>query len=215
MKRLLKRIALGVTATSLGGLLLTAVGYAAGARINTTRSIPAGLYWASSAPVGKGAYVMFCPPQAAVFADARERGYIGAGVCPGGYGYLMKRILAAKDDTVTVSEEGVRVNDELLPLSAPFRTDAAGSPDAALPGRPLPVGRGRTAADVRREWHLFRRALLWPDSRIADPDGDSPGRHLVGEGNAHADLASLSSRPLPKPLPTNPAGAAKSDGFIH
>jgi conjugative transfer signal peptidase TraF len=95
MKRLLKRIALGVTATSLGGLLLTAVGYAAGARINTTRSIPAGLYWASSAPVGKGAYVMFCPPQAAVFADARERGYIGAGVCPGGYGYLMKRILAA------------------------------------------------------------------------------------------------------------------------
>jgi hypothetical protein len=39
-------------------------GYAAGARINTTKSIPVGLYWTSSAPVEKGAYVLFCPPQA-------------------------------------------------------------------------------------------------------------------------------------------------------
>jgi hypothetical protein len=37
--------------------------YAAGARINTTKSIPVGLYWTSSAPVEKGAYVLFCPPQ--------------------------------------------------------------------------------------------------------------------------------------------------------
>jgi type IV secretory pathway protease TraF len=42
-------------------LLLGAGGYAAGARVNTTKSIPVGLYWTSSAPVEKGAYVLLVP----------------------------------------------------------------------------------------------------------------------------------------------------------
>jgi conjugative transfer signal peptidase TraF len=127
MKRWQKGIAVGLSVAGLSGLLLAA-GYAMGARINTTRSIPLGLYRTSSAPIAKGAYVLFCPPPAAVFDEAKQRGYIGAGVCPGGYGYLMKRVLAAKDDAVTVTDEGVRVNDDLLPLSAPRKADAAGRP---------------------------------------------------------------------------------------
>ena len=97
-----------------------------GARINTTKSIPVGLYWSSSAPVAKGTYVMFCPPHVGVFDDAKERGYIGAGFCPGGYGYMMKRVLAAKDDAVSIEDDGVRVNGALLPLSAPIKQDGAG-----------------------------------------------------------------------------------------
>ncbi|KTT27463.1 conjugal transfer protein TraF [Pseudomonas oryzihabitans] len=107
-------------------LLLAAACYVAGARVNTTKSIPVGLYWTSSVPVEKGTYVLFCPPQLQVFDDAKERGYIGAGFCQGGYGYMMKRVLAAKGDTVTVDSNGVRVNGELLPLSAPLKTDKAG-----------------------------------------------------------------------------------------
>ncbi|MES2568793.1 MAG: conjugal transfer protein TraF, partial [Verrucomicrobiota bacterium] len=37
--------------------------YAAGARINTSKSIPVGLYWTSNSPVEKGAYVLLCPPE--------------------------------------------------------------------------------------------------------------------------------------------------------
>ena len=71
-------------------VLLVGVGcYAAGARVNTTKSIPVGLYWLTKEPVEKGAYVVFCPPQVGVFDDAKERGYIGAGFCPGGYGFMM------------------------------------------------------------------------------------------------------------------------------
>ena len=128
MSPLLKRITIG---TAIGGAAVLALGvacYAAGARVNTTKSIPVGLYWASSAPVEKGAYVMFCPPQVGVFGDAKERGYIGGGFCPGGYGYLMKKVLAAKADAVTVADDGVRVNGALLPLSAPLKTDKAGRP---------------------------------------------------------------------------------------
>ncbi len=109
MSRILKRIAAGVAIAGVAALLLAAGGYAAGARVNATKSIPVGLYWTSSAPVEKGAYVLFCPPQLGVFDDAKERGYIGAGFCEGGYGYMMKRVLAAKDDAVAVADDGVRV----------------------------------------------------------------------------------------------------------
>mgnify|MGYP000438000951 FL=1 len=126
MSRILKRIAAGVVIAGVAALLLAAGGYAAGARVNTTKSIPVGLYWTSSAPVEKGAYVLFCPPQLGVFDDAKERGYIGAGFCQGGYGYMMKRVLAAKDDHVAVTGEGVTVNGQLLPLSTPLATDKAG-----------------------------------------------------------------------------------------
>ena len=72
MTRILKRIAAGVVIAGVAALLLAAGGYAAGARVNTTKSIPVGLYWTSSAPVEKGAYVLFCPPQLGVFDDAKE-----------------------------------------------------------------------------------------------------------------------------------------------
>ena len=128
MNRLLQRVSV---ATAVGGvslLLLGAMAYASGARINSTRSIPVGVYWLSSDPVVKGAYVIFCPPQTGVFDEAKARGYIGAGFCPGEYGYLMKRVLAAKNDAVSITAEGVRVNGELLPLSTPIEADSAGRP---------------------------------------------------------------------------------------
>jgi conjugative transfer signal peptidase TraF len=121
-----RTITAGVALAGAAGLIGAALAQAAGARINTTRSIPVGLYWVSGAAVAKGAYVLVCPPPAAVFEQARERGYIGAGYCPGGYGYMMKRVMAAKDDDVAVSDEGVRVNGVLLPLSAPRAVDAGG-----------------------------------------------------------------------------------------
>src|ERR687891_318109 len=97
-------------------------------RINTTKSIPVGFYWMTTDPVKKGSYVIFCPPETELFDTAKERGYIGAGFCPGGYGYMMKRVVAAKDDAVVIAADGVRVNGELLPLSVPRPADTAGRP---------------------------------------------------------------------------------------
>ena len=121
MKRRLAFFALA----ALGVLFLSA---ATGARINTTKSIPIGLYWTPRAPVEKGAYVLLCPPPGALFETAQARGYLGAGFCPGGYGYLMKRVVAQTGDTVTVSAEGVCVNGTPLPRSAPLEVDPAGRP---------------------------------------------------------------------------------------
>ncbi|HHC7370541.1 TPA: conjugative transfer signal peptidase TraF [Vibrio parahaemolyticus] len=126
MKFSLKRIYAGVAIAGVAAMSLAAIGYAAGARINTTRSIPVGLYWTTDAPVEKGAYVLFCPPDVSVFATAKDRDYIAGGFCPGDYGYMMKRILAAKGDTVTVTDNGVSVDGELLPHSKPIKADPAG-----------------------------------------------------------------------------------------
>lgn len=100
----------------------------AGARVNTTESIALGMYWTSDRPVQKGEYVLLCPPSVGVIEEARRRGYLTAGPCPGGYGYMMKRILAAGGDSVAVDASGVRVNGLLLPHSAPLPADLADRP---------------------------------------------------------------------------------------
>jgi conjugative transfer signal peptidase TraF len=100
--------------------------FAVGLRINTTRSIPIGLYRLTDVPVGKGEYVIFCPPRSSLFDEARTRGYIGAGFCPGDYGFMMKRVLAAANDRIMSTPDGLRINGELLPASVPLETDNAG-----------------------------------------------------------------------------------------
>lgn len=99
-----------------------------GLRLNTTRSIPIGLYRMSNDPIERGAYVLWCPPERLEFDLAKERGYIGAGFCPGGYGNMMKKVLATHDDVVSVTDEGVRINGTLIPASQPSEVDSMGRP---------------------------------------------------------------------------------------
>ncbi len=71
---------------ALGFIAAVVIGSAlAGARVNSTKSLPLGLYWTVDAPHRKGALVMFCPPKSPVFDEAKARGYIDAGFCAGGY----------------------------------------------------------------------------------------------------------------------------------
>ena len=130
MNRLLKKVAAAAAWGWAGAIALGMVCHLAGARINTSRSIPLGLYWTSSAPVEKGAYVLFCPPSTGVFDEAKKRGYLAAGFCAGDFGYMMKRVLGVANDSVEVTDLGVLVNHRLLAFSAPRQHD--------LFARPLP-----------------------------------------------------------------------------
>ena len=124
----LQRVYTLTAAAAIMVMALATLSYAAGARINTTRSIPIGLYWTSDTEAAIGAYVRFCPPDIDAMAMARQRGYISAGFCPGDYGYSMKRISAVEGDAVTINSRGVAVNGRLLPFSRPLAVDAAGRP---------------------------------------------------------------------------------------
>jgi conjugative transfer signal peptidase TraF len=103
-----------------------ALAYQAGLRLNTTRSIPIGLYRISDDPIVKGAYVLWCPPERPEFDLAKERGYIGAGFCPSGYGNMMKKVVASGHDIVSVTDEGVTINGILLLYSQPVEADSMG-----------------------------------------------------------------------------------------
>ncbi|HMS84592.1 MAG: conjugative transfer signal peptidase TraF [Nitrospira sp.] len=104
------------------------VAHQAGLRLNTTRSIPLGLYRMSNDPIVKGASVLWCPPERPEFDLAQERGYIGTGFCPGGYGNMMKKVLATHKDIVSVTDAGGMVNGALIPGSQPLEADSLGRP---------------------------------------------------------------------------------------
>lgn len=168
MKRVLKRVVLGIAAVSVAMM-----GFAlAGARINTTASYPMGVYWEVNAPLERGAMVIFCPPKTSVFDEAKARGYIGAGFCPGGYGLMIKKIMAVHGDHVAVSAEGVYVNGELVPNSKPFNADKA--------GRPMPHywADGQTLSD-RQVLLMSDHSPLSFDARYFGPVSESQIRSVI------------------------------------
>jgi len=90
-----------VVTIGLGGAL-----FLAGGRLNTSSSMPLGLYWITDKPMTKGEYVIFCPPLQAAFKEAKRRGYIGSGLCPGNYSYMTKKIVALQGDNIGLPPGG-------------------------------------------------------------------------------------------------------------
>ena len=98
--------------------------------INTTKSFPPGIYMKTHGPVHRGDLVLVCPEDNEVNRYGRDHGFISYGVCPGRYGYLIKRIVGSEGDLVEFSGEVVRVNGIPLKNSArqpsiPSRVDGS------------------------------------------------------------------------------------------
>ncbi|VEB33713.1 conjugative transfer signal peptidase TraF [Legionella cherrii] len=119
MKKLSILIAIVLISLIAAGALFHAMGF----RINLTESIPIGLYRITSAAPIKNASVIFCPDDRESFRLARNRGYIDHGLNCGGYGYLMKKVVAVSGDTLSVTNKGVFVNHMLIPYSKPKLQD--------------------------------------------------------------------------------------------
>ena len=104
-------------------LALVVVCAAAGLRLNTSPSVPCGVYRLTPGTPRIGDIISFMPPKSAVFELARKRGYFS--------GQILKRVAAKPGDRVTVNAIGVSVNNTLWPNSAPQTNDPE--------GRSLPV----------------------------------------------------------------------------
>ena len=97
-----------------------------GLYVNSTNSYPIGLYQKTNDPIKTGSLVIFCPPEKEYFKLAMKRGYINAGFCSSGFEYMIKKVVAGKNDKVKFSTSGVYVNDNLLANSQPLRKDKSG-----------------------------------------------------------------------------------------
>lgn len=84
--------------------VLIGAGWLGGYRINLTPSYPLGLWRIE--PLGRevaaGDLIFICPPDTAVFRAARERGYLGPGLCPGWLSPLIKTVVAVSGQRVGV-----------------------------------------------------------------------------------------------------------------
>ncbi|MGE5516202.1 MAG: conjugative transfer signal peptidase TraF [Bacteroidota bacterium] len=163
----------GLMGWLLGGSIIVAgmVAEAAGLRINTTPSLPRGLWLVVGDPglVRIGDVVTFCPPLVPVIELAQERGYVGPGNCPGGLELMMKPVVALAGDTVAVSSVGVTVNGQVLVDSVPLSRDGAGRLLPQAETGPGTVAEGQV-------WVLSSHNVRSFDSRYFGP---IPHAHLT------------------------------------
>jgi conjugative transfer signal peptidase TraF len=145
----------------LGTLL---VADAAGLRVNTSASMPRGLWWvvASDAPLRRGDIVALCLPDTGPTREAVARGYVPAGTCPGAIEPLIKPLAAVAGDLVMVTPFGVAVDGNPVANSAALPHDSAGR---AL--RPMPLGAYRVVPG--EVWLLSGHDSRSFDSRYFGP----------------------------------------------
>jgi conjugative transfer signal peptidase TraF len=95
-------------------------------RRNVSDSLPVSFAWVDQVySVSRGDMVELCPP-VAFDAEARSRGYVRPGPCPGGTIPFLKLVAARSGDVVRIDGRGVSVNGRLLPNSKAKAKDRAG-----------------------------------------------------------------------------------------
>jgi conjugative transfer signal peptidase TraF len=109
---------------------LWAAAWLGGIRVNTSASVPTGLWLQTAARppnelLTRGTIVTFCPSDAPPFRLAKQRGYMGGGWCPHEYQPLFKPIVAIAGDRVSISPAGIEVNGVHIANSAPLYADNA------------------------------------------------------------------------------------------
>ena len=118
-------VTLSVAAGMFG--VLFAAGWSGGLRINTTPSEPLGLWRIVplTRSVLPGDTVFVCPPDNAAMREARQRGYLRPGLCPGGFGPLIKTVIAVAGQRVDVTDR-VAIDGVPIPRSRIIERDAQG-----------------------------------------------------------------------------------------
>jgi conjugative transfer signal peptidase TraF len=99
--------------------------------VNTTASMPVGIYKIIDEPITRGVIVGACVPESYATL-AKDRDYVGHGKCPNGLRPVMKHVVAVEGDEISITPRGVSVNGESLANTRVLRLDANGN---ALPNQ--------------------------------------------------------------------------------
>ena len=114
-------------------VLVAGIATVFGIRINTSYSLPLGLYVTTNEPTAE--LIEFCPAEPFA-SESAARSYRTPGfACSDGAVPLLKPIVARPGDLVMVSREGIIVNGHLLRKTQPASKDASGRPL-----KPWPIG---------------------------------------------------------------------------
>lgn len=144
-----------------------------GLRINTTGSMPKGIYRIAARPVTRGSIVELCLPSQNVAAKLmRVRGYEHAGYCPSGLAPLIKPVAAVAGDIITLTDAGVSVNGNAIPSTKTYSRDSAGRELPRWPGGTYSVPAGQL-------WLISNFSPYSFDSRYFGPVPTSSVKHVL------------------------------------
>ena len=156
------------------------VGFISGLRVNLTPSYPLGLWRIEplAHDPGVGDRIFICPPPDPAFELARDRGYLGHGLCPGWFSPLIKTVVAVAGQRVVVDGD-IAVGGVHLPHSSVRPTDGAGRALAPFAGGIVPNGQTQwlVVYDVDDPLGFATRELYGdrPEVRQVQVDaGDTP-----------------------------------------
>lgn len=130
---------LGIGAAALAAL--AGLGWVGGFRVNVTPSYPLGLWRIERAvaPIKVGDLVFICMPPGPELTLGLARGYLRAGLCPGGAGPLIKTVAALPGAHIEVGRF-VMIDGRPLGHSHIRRADAEGRALAIHGGGIVPPG---------------------------------------------------------------------------
>lgn len=133
-----------ISVLGLGAVALAAIaglGWIGGFRLNATPSYPLGLWRIERvvAPIEVGDLVFICMPAGAGLTLGLERGYLRAGLCPGGAGPLIKTVAALPGAYIEVGRS-VTIDGRPLSHSRVSPVDAEGRALAIHEGGIVPPG---------------------------------------------------------------------------
>lgn len=121
--------------------MLTGVGFIFGMRVNLTPSYPLGLWriepLAHDPAVGDRIFI--CPPASPAFQQARERGYMGHGLCPGWFSPLIKTVVAVAGQHIVVTGD-ITIDGMRLAHSSVRPADGQGRALTPATGGVVPDG---------------------------------------------------------------------------
>src|SRR5262245_4564935 len=112
-----------VAVLAVFGMFVTAA-VCAGLRINTSYSLPLGIYIRTTDPNAR--LIEFCPVEPFATESSERRYRTHGTACADGAVPLLKPVVATAGDRIVLSRAGMRVNGRLLPKTAPLTRDWAG-----------------------------------------------------------------------------------------
>ncbi|WP_051669924.1 conjugative transfer signal peptidase TraF [Bryobacter aggregatus] len=111
-----------------------------GIRVNTSYSLPLGLYVRTNDLTAS--LIEFCPAEPYATESALRNYRTHSVICNDGAAPLLKPIIAQRGDVVTVTSRGIEVNGQVIANTRPVPFDASGRPLQAWPKGEYLVGEG-------------------------------------------------------------------------